>query len=112
MKGYCPVGWFGTSKKCFKVVFLDESNGLTWIQAQNKCRSYFEKADLATINTQDENLMITTKIMNTEINSGLWFGLYKGGPFMSNREWVWSDNSPKPTDDDFHNWKDPSGVSI
>lgn len=106
-KGHCPLGWFGTDEKCFKTVFLNEESGLQWIEAQNKCRSYFETSDLATINTEDENLLITSKMTNTDLNAGLWFGLYKQG-FGSDAEWVWSDNTPKITENDYDNW-DPDG---
>ncbi|CAD5125646.1 DgyrCDS13848 [Dimorphilus gyrociliatus] len=105
LKGYCPKSWIGSSEKCFRIVFLDENNGLSWNEAQNKCRTLNPASDLATINSFEENLLITSKMINTDLNNGIWFGLHE--PIgTGNAEWVWSDNSPRRTDDDYGNWYD------
>ncbi|CAD5126767.1 DgyrCDS14817 [Dimorphilus gyrociliatus] len=94
--GHCPLGWLESLKKCFKIYFLDEINGLSFIEVRNRCMSLNVMSNLATINSQEENSFIVSKTINTQYGNGLWFGLLRDD---KHSPWLWTDNSPKTVND-------------
>jgi len=95
----CPDGWTGFMTSCYSANYGEVS----WADAEQACQDMDNPANLVSIQTSDENEMLSSLV---EDNSLFWIGGFR----ESNDEdsWQWSDGS----DWDFTAWCQNSVTGI
>ncbi|XP_044181051.1 uncharacterized protein LOC114966927 [Acropora millepora] len=93
----CPAaaGFVVHGKSCYYVA--GTSNASTWNNSRRFCQDL--RADLAVIESKDENQFVYDLLKNTSDNHHGWIGLYR----KDDNKFYWVDGRPQK-DQKYHNW--------
>ena len=103
--GFCPKGFEEHSDQCYKLV---QTSAASWKDAKDKCKSFGQGFNLASVHSQKENAFIASLLYQDDDTSTdvVWIGgtAKTGG----GQNFEWSDYTPFNMD----NWapNEPDGV--